>query len=218
MDEESPKAARTAELRRAVNATRARLEQQRLAAAALRDELAVLRRLARERAASAPRTPRARRAGARARHAAAVAALALAAVIVGRFPAPPAVAKAPPAPAVRVRPPALPRPGPEPALAAPAGEPRSDDGGDDAARALLLAQRWRAPDGLSLDERFGDPSDPPGAPKTWRTERVGERRYAVIRREPSGAEDEIVVDLELGRVQPAGRTRRRLSGYLLSRR
>ncbi len=216
---------RAARLRRAVNASRALLNEQNFRVEALHRELSILR----ERADCAAKEAvsdsaqvgaapfaaelvgRPRRAWGLA--ASGVAALALAAGVLSREPA---AVPADPAPS-RVAAPA-----PLPALPAFASA-RSDEplptDDDEAEQALLLAAAWRDPqDGQTLDERLGTPVDLPGAPPAWNAERTGARSYLVRRRGPGGEVDELMVDLGLGSVAPCAATRRRPTPALVTRR
>jgi hypothetical protein len=218
--------ARATDLRRAVNASRARLSEQRLLAERLSAELEALRARATEvrPAAAAPAAKEAvsdsARVGAasfaterrpRARYAVPLAAPVAALTLFVAFQQfAPAAAPAPEPPA-RVARPAPARP-PLPPLSLPAATVRADEEVDGAQRALLLAGGWREPDdGRTLDERFGPAVDLPGAAPAWDAERTGERTYAVTRRAPSGDVYEFEVDVALDRVAPAPETRRRLS-------
>lgn len=216
--------ARASDLRRAVNVSRARLDEQNRRAQELRRELDVLReraaRAAKEAvsdsarvgAASLPARRRDRARGIWGFAALGLAAACLAAVAPAREPAPASTT------AVERGPGAAPLP------ALPAFAPMRSDRSlptddDEAAQALLLAAGWRDPeDGQTLDERLGPPVDLPGAPPAWNAERTGARSYLVRRRGPGGEVDELTVDLGLGSVAPCAATRRRPTPALVTRR
>jgi hypothetical protein len=212
---------KTADLRRAVNSARVRLEEQRRRAELLRAELAALRELARR--APAPDAMEAVRDSARvlatslgsgARRAARTmlpyaALAAFAAAYDGRVPAPPAPAIAALAEAPATRPP-LP-----PLSAAPRAAREIEQGEQEA---LLLADQWRSPsDGRTLAERAGAAPEPPGAPSRWSVDRTGERTYRVSLRADGGVEYELDVDLASGAAVPTPETAALLAPALVSR-
>lgn len=218
---------RAATLRRAVNASRARLGEQNLRAEVLRRELAALR----ERAACAVTeavsdsarvgaAPLTAEVGGRGRAVCGLAAFSLGAFTLAAlaFGRPPAAAPATEAAPVDTSLAAAALPAlPVLSWTRPDESIPTDD--DEGAQALLLAAAWRDPeDGQTLDERLGAPVDLPGAPPAWNAERTGARSYLVRRRGPAGEIDELAVDLALGSVEPSVVTRRRRNPALVSRR
>jgi len=209
--------ARATDLRRAVNASRVRLDEQRREAERLRAELAELLKRAAEAPAPRMAAPAAAKtvsdsarvgavSGAAGRRRTASLALPIAALALfiagqqaGLALQRPAPTDPAPAPAEPTRPPLPPL---EAALAT-TGATAADEGAE---KALLLAAAWREPqDGLTLDERFGPAVDLPGVAATWEAERTDERSYRVTRRAPNGDEYAFDVDLSLGRVVPETR-------------
>ncbi|NNN04328.1 MAG: hypothetical protein HKL90_00360 [Elusimicrobia bacterium] len=218
---------RAAFLRRAVNASRARLDEQNRRAEALRRELADLRRraacAAKEAVSDSARVgaaPLAAESRGRACSVWGFTALGLGAFVLAALAAARKPAAAPPEPpaSAEISSAAAPLPA-LPVLATTRSDEFLPTDDDEAAQALLLAARWQAPeDGQTLDERLGPPVDLPGAPPAWSAERTGARSYVVRRRGPAGEVDELRVDLALGSVEPSPGTRRRLSPPLVTRR
>lgn len=196
------------DLREAVNGARARLYVQREQLRRLREELAVLRRMA---ASPAPQTVAVSTTAAAARGRvrlarwapyAALAVLAVASQLPERRPAAPP-ADAAPAPVLRL----------DPAL-----ETAEDD--DRGNEAIALVHEWRVPgDDRPVIERLPQPPEPPGVRPAWTAERTGEKIYRVSFR-PAQAEPsmEFEVDLDARRVDPSPDTAERLAPRLTARR